>query len=91
AAKFHQTLAEMIATVASRVGERKIVLAGGCFQNRYLTERALASLEHHGFEVYLHERVPPNDGGIALGQIMAACRLQPKGDKNVSGDSRQNS
>ncbi len=91
AAKFHQTLAEMIATVASRVGERKIVLAGGCFQNRYLTERALASLEHHGCEVYLHERVPPNDGGIALGQIMAACRRQHKGDKNVSGDSRQNS
>ncbi len=91
AAKFHQTLAEMIATVASRIGERKIVLTGGCFQNRYLTERALATLEHHGFEVYLHERVPPNDGGIALGQIMAACRPQHKGDKNVSGDSRQNS
>ncbi len=91
AAKFHQTLAEMIATVAARVGEQRVVLTGGCFQNRYLTERALASLEHHGLEVYLHERVPPNDGGIALGQIMAACRLQPKGDKNVSGDSRQNS
>ena len=91
AAKFHCTLAEMIAAIAARIGEQRVVLTGGCFQNRYLTERALASLEHHGFEVYLHERVPPNDGGIALGQIMAACRRQPKGDKNVSGDSRQNS
>jgi len=80
AVKFHNALAEMIAAVAARTGERKIVLAGGCFQNKYLTERALKVLERNGFDVYRSEWIPPNDSGIALGQIMAACRLQPRGD-----------
>jgi hydrogenase maturation protein HypF len=42
------------------------------FQNRYLTERAAAALESRGFTVYTHQRVPPNDGGIALGQAVMA-------------------
>lgn len=72
AAKFHNTLVEMIVTVAQRVGEERVVLTGGCFQNKYLTERAIARLRQEGFRVYWHQRVPPNDGGIALGQIVAA-------------------
>ena len=73
-AKFHNTLVEAIAAVALRIGEERVVLTGGCFQNKYLTERAVRRLQREGFRVYWHQRVPPNDGGIALGQIVAACR-----------------
>jgi hydrogenase maturation protein HypF len=78
-AKFHNALAEMIVTVAGRVEEERVVLSGGCFQNRYLTERAVRRLRAEGFRPYWHQRVPPNDGGIALGQVMAAGRERPGG------------
>ena len=73
-AKFHNALAEVIVGVARRIGERRVVLSGGCFQNRNLTERAVTRLRAEGFQPYWHQRVPPNDGGIALGQIVAALR-----------------
>jgi hydrogenase maturation protein HypF len=73
AAKFHNTLVEMIVAAARRLGERDIVLTGGCFQNRYLTERAVTRLRAEGFTPHWHQRVPPNDGGIALGQVVAAA------------------
>jgi hydrogenase maturation protein HypF len=76
-AKFHNALVEAIIGVARRVGERQVALTGGCFQNRYLTERAVRRLEQEGFRAYWHQRVPPNDGGIALGQILAARRSGP--------------
>jgi len=72
AAKFHNTLAEIIVRVARHIGERRVVLSGGCFQNRYLTERTVRRLEQEGYRPYWHQRVPPNDGGIALGQLYAA-------------------
>jgi hydrogenase maturation protein HypF len=74
AAKFHNTLVEMIVAIAMHIGEERIVLSGGCFQNRYLTERAVARLHAAGFRPYCHQRIPPNDGGIALGQVVAAAR-----------------
>ena len=77
-AKFHNTLAEMILEMAKRVGEERVVLSGGCFQNKYFTERTIAQLKGAGFRPYWHQRIPPNDGGIALGQIMAAMREMPK-------------
>jgi hydrogenase maturation protein HypF len=70
AARFHNGLIDWIVEVAREAGEKQIVLSGGVFQNRYLTERAAAVLESRGFVVYTHRQVPPNDGGIALGQIM---------------------
>ena len=73
-AKFHNALAETIVAVARRVGEARVVLSGGCFQNRYLTEQSVRRLRDEGFRPYWHQRVPPNDGGIALGQIIAAGR-----------------
>jgi hydrogenase maturation protein HypF len=73
-ARFHNALAEMIVEVARRVGEQRVVLTGGCFQNRRLTERAVARLAEEGFRPYWHQRIPPNDGGIALGQVVAALR-----------------
>ncbi len=71
-ARFHNTLAEAIVRVAQHIGESRVVLSGGCFQNRYLTERTIRRLEQEGYRAYWHQRVPPNDGGIALGQLYAA-------------------
>jgi hydrogenase maturation protein HypF len=73
-AKFHNALVEAMVCVAQRVGEARVVLSGGCFQNQYLTERAVRRLGEEGFRVYWQQRVPPNDGGIALGQVVALCR-----------------
>lgn len=73
-AKFHNALVSAIIEVAGRTSQTQVALSGGCFQNRYLTERAVKHLEREGFCPYWHQRVPPNDGGIALGQVMAARR-----------------
>jgi hydrogenase maturation protein HypF len=73
AAKFHNTLVEMIVAVARVTGEREIALSGGCFQNKYLIERAVRRLREEDFRPRRHLLVPPNDGGIALGQIVAAA------------------
>ena len=79
AAKFHNTLVDMIVRVAAIAGEKAVALSGGCFQNKYLTERAITRLRENCFNVYWHQRVPTNDGGIALGQIAAAVR-EEKGE-----------
>jgi hydrogenase maturation protein HypF len=73
-AKFHNTLVEMIVAMAQRVKEQQVVLTGGCFQNKYLLEKAIARLQAEQFCPYWHQQIPPNDGGIALGQIVAASR-----------------
>ncbi len=73
-AKFHNMLAEAIVGIAQRCKQEKIVLSGGCFQNGYLLERAVVRLRQEGFVPYWHQRIPPNDGGIALGQAVAARR-----------------
>jgi len=74
-AKFHDTLAQATATlvglVRDRVGEFPVVLTGGCFQNARLAESLTAALEPD-FQVHLPRRVPPGDGGIALGQVVVA-------------------
>jgi len=74
AAKFHNAMVEIIVTMARHVGQTRVVLSGGCFQNRYLIERAVQRLHEAGFRPYWHQRVPTNDGGIALGQIVGAAR-----------------
>jgi hydrogenase maturation protein HypF len=78
ATRFHNTLADGILAVARRVGERRVVLTGGCFQNKCLLERATQRLRSEGFSPYWHQRIPPNDGGIALGQVIAAARAHPE-------------
>ena len=87
AARFHNALVDAIIAVARSVGQPRVALTGGCFQNRLLTERVADRLERAGFEVILHRLVPPNDGGISLGQVaVAAARLEDR-----SGDRRQES
>jgi hydrogenase maturation protein HypF len=73
-AKFHNALAEALVLLAKKIGEPRVALSGGCFQNRYLTERTVTRLREEKFAPYWHQRVPPNDGGIALGQVIAALR-----------------
>jgi hydrogenase maturation protein HypF len=74
AAKFHNSLAQVAVTVAQRIGVEQVVLTGGCFQNRLLAETLAAQLSVAGHQPICHRQVPPNDGGIALGQVMAVVR-----------------
>ncbi|MFH1340603.1 MAG: carbamoyltransferase HypF [Pseudomonadota bacterium] len=69
----HNGLAAAIAEVAARVRERQVILTGGCFQNARLTEAAVAAVRGAGCEPVWHQRVPPNDGGLALGQAAWAA------------------
>jgi hydrogenase maturation protein HypF len=72
AARFHNALAGMIAEVCRALRERtgiwKVCLSGGTFQNTTLAGLAVPLLAREGFEVFTQRRVPPNDGGLSLGQ-----------------------
>jgi hydrogenase maturation protein HypF len=79
AARFHNTVAEAIAEVCRRLraeeGLNRVCLSGGTFQNMKLLARTLAALRKLEFEVFIHAQVPPNDGGIALGQAVIATEV----------------
>jgi hydrogenase maturation protein HypF len=79
ASRFHNTLSAAIVEVCTRVrieeSVRRICLSGGSFQNIYLLRRTVSSLLRAGFEVFLQSLVPPNDGGMALGQAVIACEM----------------
>ena len=79
-AKFHNTLANAVLEIAKKTGESKVVLSGGCFQNKYLLEKTIKFLQKEDFKPYWHQRVPTNDGGISLGQIAAAANKINTGD-----------
>lgn len=82
AAKFHNTVVIAITGACIKIKSRTLNLApcvclsGGCFQNILLTRLLKKHLEDNGFRVYTHSLVPPNDGGIALGQAIIATHLQ---------------
>ncbi len=81
ASRFHRTIAELLAAAACEARERtqlnSVALSGGVFQNRLLLETLIARLEEKGFQVYINRLVPPNDGGLSLGQLaVAAERIQ---------------
>ena len=73
AARFHATLAEVAVVLARAQPEKIVVLSGGCFQNRCLTELCIDRLRAAGFTPTWHQLVPPNDGGISLGQAWVAA------------------
>ena len=75
AAKFHNSLAKMSVAIAKRANQKTIVLSGGCFQNAQLTEKIFSELKNAGFTVHCHKNVPPNDGGLAVGQLHAMSFL----------------
>jgi len=78
ARRFHDTLAAAAADVCAEVrresGADRVVLSGGVFQNKLLTEALHDLLTAREFRVYTHRLVPPNDGGLALGQAAVAGR-----------------
>ncbi|MFC5581137.1 carbamoyltransferase HypF [Rhodanobacter terrae] len=73
AAAFHEALAGAIVAMAMRVGQPRVLLTGGCFQNARLTERSVQRLRDASLIPYWHHRIPPNDGGLAAGQIAFAA------------------
>jgi hydrogenase maturation protein HypF len=81
ARRFHSALVEIIAAVCAKIREGtglgEVVLSGGVFLNALLTEEVTTRLGAEGFRVYRHTLVPPNDGGLSLGQlaVAAACEL----------------
>jgi hydrogenase maturation protein HypF len=76
----------MMVRIAAASEQTKVVLSGGCFQNRYLTERAIRRLREEGFQPYWHQRVPPNDGGIALGQVAAVARMNSRSAREETAE-----
>ncbi len=83
AAGFHETIAEvtmaLVKCAARVVGAKPVCLSGGVWQNRRLAATAISGLEASGFDVFINQRVPCNDGGISYGQAaVAAARLQDR-------------
>ncbi|MFQ5996114.1 MAG: carbamoyltransferase HypF [Dehalococcoidales bacterium] len=74
--RFHNTVAEMVACLcrcqAKKTGISKVALSGGVFQNRVLLRLTLAALDRVGLVPVIHSQVPPNDGGVSLGQAVIA-------------------
>jgi hydrogenase maturation protein HypF len=80
ARRFHRAVVDLVLEVCTvarvRTGIRTVALSGGVFCNALLTEGCGAVLERDGFTVLRHHRVPPNDGGLALGQLIVAARAR---------------
>jgi hydrogenase maturation protein HypF len=76
---FHNTLCAAIVEVCQRIRRQekltRVCLSGGVFQNMYLLKRTVKDLDKDGFQVFLHALVPPNDGGISLGQAAIANEI----------------
>jgi hydrogenase maturation protein HypF len=83
AARFHASVAHVILGVMRMLSDRnglKVVgLSGGCFQNKKLTEATEDLLRKEGFRVLLHGDIPPNDGGLAVGQAVSAWTAVTRG------------
>jgi hydrogenase maturation protein HypF len=80
--RFHGTLikmySELCSVVSSDTGLKRMVLSGGIFQNSVFTRGLVSGLEDRGLKVYTHKFVPPNDGGISLGQAVVAAAVIKK-------------
>ena len=83
-AKFHNATANLILDLSLKMREKfalnKVALSGGCFQNVALLRRAIRLLSENDFEVFTHQKVPPNDGGLALGQAVIASQIYKNSD-----------
>ncbi len=67
---FHAALSDSVVDLAKKMALPCILLTGGVMQNKLLVELTVEKLTLHGFLTYIHHNIPPNDGGIAAGQIM---------------------
>ncbi|MEJ2054126.1 MAG: hypothetical protein P8X42_09425 [Calditrichaceae bacterium] len=88
AARFHKTLVELFTNAAIKIrklsGINTVVLSGGVFQNEIMAKYLGLSLKNGGFEVYRQKQVPPNDGGISLGQAAIGQNLMNYNQKSVN-------
>lgn len=98
-ARFHYGLARAIRDMVGRIRETsvgrsldRIALSGGCFQNKLLLEEVVRLLEADGLSCLLHAKVPPNDGGLALGQaaIAAARHIERSHPANLPASASIN-
>ncbi len=82
--KFHNTVAEFLAKVAILCTKEfhidKVVFSGGCFANKIITDKTVKLVEKEGLSCYLHKAIPPNDGGIALGQLGIGIEKVKRGE-----------
>jgi len=83
AAKINNTFADLILRMAKKylkeTGANKVVLSGGCFQNKRLAELILNLFYREGISLYIPRRIPCNDGGVAAGQLaVAAAKMKRK-------------
>ena len=78
-ARFHRTMARVVVDTCMRIREadalNRVCLSGGTFQNLRLLGQSAEGLRQRGFEVFTHQRVPPNDGGLSLGQAVIANEI----------------
>jgi hydrogenase maturation protein HypF len=74
AAKFQNSLAKAAVNMAKNSGERQLLLSGGCFQNSCLLEKVAGLAADEGLEPFWHNRLPPGDGGLSAGQVLAAMK-----------------
>ncbi|MBD3380093.1 MAG: hypothetical protein GF408_06500 [Candidatus Omnitrophica bacterium] len=78
-ARFHNTMGEIVYRVSEgisrRTGVRKVVVSGGCFQNKYLLEYVKKRFEGSGLELFTHKRYSPTDLGISVGQAVIAASM----------------
>lgn len=89
--RFHRTIAEMLLEACRDAREQSgvadVALSGGVFQNKLLLQQLRAMLEADGFQVYVNRLVPPNDGGLSLGQAaVAAARLERSASGTEAAD-----
>jgi len=94
AARFHRGLADAVVATCRRLGDKHeletVILSGGVWQNLRLLDLAVAGLEAAGLDVRIHRTVPPNDGGLALGQaVVAAARSHEQGEASRSRSARR--
>jgi len=82
AARSHNSIVQLCVQICDTIRNdfsiNTVVLSGGVWQNRYLFNRTILALENQGFQVLTHQKVPTNDGGIALGQIAVAVSALEK-------------
>lgn len=80
AARFHESVAALVRSTCvlarERYGLDTVALTGGVFANTRLSSACARTLRGHDFTVLRHHQIPPNDGGLALGQVMVAARIR---------------
>ena len=74
---------EIISLIRETTGIDTVAFSGGCFQNRILSEHLPALLKDNGYQVLTNRLVPPNDGGLSLGQAYITARIAKKAQENT--------